>query len=288
MKTGEFTFNSNGLMLWYKVSGKGPVCVIPTAGWGPSSELYFETMTEMEEYFTMVYLDTRGSGRSEKPASPQDYTYEQFTADFDALRQHFGLETMIMMGHSQGGMHAINYALHYPNHCTGLILLNTLPAFDEFYKNEMQKNMMLRENESWFGEAMAAFANENPCQSSEEFAEFIETILPFYFVDIEVSQNYGKKVSAATFSVEASKGQAAVQLEINLLDEVHKINIPTLLITGEEDFICPPIQSERIAERIENSKVIIIPNAGHFPWFEQKDDFYQSLVPAAREMNFIQ
>lgn len=64
---GAYTARINGLNLWYKISGTGPVCIAPTPGWGPGSDLYFRTLTPLEELFTLVYLDTRGSGRSEKP-----------------------------------------------------------------------------------------------------------------------------------------------------------------------------------------------------------------------------
>ncbi len=63
--TGEFTVRLNGLNLWHKVCGVGPVCLLPTPGWGPSSDLYYHTLGRLETLFTVVYLDTRGTGRSE-------------------------------------------------------------------------------------------------------------------------------------------------------------------------------------------------------------------------------
>src|SRR5216683_8286267 len=54
---GEFTAELNGLKLWYKVSGNGPVCLIPTPAWGPSSDLWFRTLKPLENTFTIVYLD---------------------------------------------------------------------------------------------------------------------------------------------------------------------------------------------------------------------------------------
>jgi proline iminopeptidase len=93
VRQGQFTAQINGLKLWYKVSGDGPVCIIPIPGWGPSSELYFLNLTPLEEMFTMVYLDTRGTGRSQRPEL-NEYTMSSFVADIEGLRSHLGVETM--------------------------------------------------------------------------------------------------------------------------------------------------------------------------------------------------
>ena len=112
ISNGQFTTQINGLKLWYKVSGNGPVCILPTPGWGPSSELYFINLTPLEEMFTMVYLDTRGTGRSQRPEL-NEYTMSNFVADIEGLRRHLGVESMWLMGHSDGGPMILNYAFKY-------------------------------------------------------------------------------------------------------------------------------------------------------------------------------
>ncbi|MBN2010711.1 alpha/beta fold hydrolase [candidate division KSB1 bacterium] len=49
-----------------------------------------------------MYLDTRGSGRSERPVLTA-YTMHNFVADLESLRSHLGVKTMWLMGHSEGG-----------------------------------------------------------------------------------------------------------------------------------------------------------------------------------------
>ena len=70
---GEGRFVSNdGLSLWYKVSGQGPALLVPTPGWGASSDQHMKSMTPLEKDFTVIYFDTRGSGRSEAPKKTPD------------------------------------------------------------------------------------------------------------------------------------------------------------------------------------------------------------------------
>src|SRR5512143_613193 len=122
LDSGDFTAELNGLRLWYKVSGSGPVCLMPNPAWGPSSDLYFMTMKDLEKTMTMVYLDCRGTGRSQHAAKPTDYGWDQLVADLGALRAHLGQEKVWIAGHSEGGSLALRYACRHPDRVSGLLI----------------------------------------------------------------------------------------------------------------------------------------------------------------------
>ena len=88
LQPGEFKTTLNGLDLWYRVSGRGPACLCPSPAWGPSSDYLFRSLEPLDELFTMVYLDTRGTGRSQRPEAPEAYDWAHLTADVEALRRH--------------------------------------------------------------------------------------------------------------------------------------------------------------------------------------------------------
>jgi proline iminopeptidase len=115
LTNGEFTTKLNGLNLWYKVSGSGPVALFPAPGWGASGDLYIRSLKPLEKFFTVVYLNTRGSGRSQRPATLKEYRFADFTADLDALRQHLQQERVWLIGHSLGGVQILQYAVAHPN-----------------------------------------------------------------------------------------------------------------------------------------------------------------------------
>jgi pimeloyl-ACP methyl ester carboxylesterase len=73
---------------------------------------------------TLVFYDHRCNGRS---AGPEicTMTWENLVADADALRQALGFEEWAVLGHSFGGMVALEYALRYPDRLTHLILVDT-------------------------------------------------------------------------------------------------------------------------------------------------------------------
>lgn len=278
LKHGEFTARLNGLNLWFKISGQGPPCILPTPGWGPSSELYFLSLTPLEEHLTMIYLDTRGSGRSQKPERSTDYTLADFSADIEALRQHLGLQKAWIMGHSRGGIHALHYALHHPTACIGLLLLDPSAERDDYAATDAHTRMEQRRNEPWYERARQAFDDRTLPPDDAAFAHKMGEFLEFYFYDLANMERAASVFSAISFSVAARKGaQDSIAGQYGLLERLSAIDLPTLIVVGEDDFICSPLQAERIHQRIAGSRLQILPQAGHFPWLEQPEAFFAAV-----------
>ncbi len=283
ISNGEFTAQINGLRLWYKVSGTGPVCIHPTPGWGPSSDLYFLKLKPLESTFTMVYLDTRGSGRSEQPEL-NEYAMKDFVADLEGLRKHLGVETIWLMGHSDGGPMILNYAFEYSNHVDGMILVDA-PVGSMSNSNERIQRMQLRKAEPWFDDAFKAFQKMPTTQ--KEFEIYINSILPFFFssiANLEKNRDVFAKTSLS-FHAQRGRGQSD-QSSADLATFLPVMKIPTLIIVGNDDFICTPSAAESLHTQIPYSKLIIIQNAGHFPWLEQPMLFFESVRTFAFESNY--
>jgi proline iminopeptidase len=274
----EAIVNTQGLKLWYKVSGSGPVCIMPTPGWGPSSEMYFQTLTPLEERFTLVYLDTRGTGHSERPRQASDYTYDQFAADVDTLRQQLGGGRIWLMGHSEAGRHALYYALQYPDHCAGLILLDAVSFQDEQSHLDMEARLRERQHEPWFDRTYQAFTSQEIPESDAALTTLTQTILPFYYYDIANIKLNAVHHAATSMSVDAFKGAAQCQWnKTNLMSRLKEIQVPTLVMVGSHDFICSPLHAHRLHLGISGSKLILIEKAGHFPWVEQPVQFFSKV-----------
>ncbi|HUI10831.1 MAG TPA: alpha/beta hydrolase [Bacteroidota bacterium] len=271
IREGEFTADINGLKLWYKVSGSGPVCILPTPGWGPSSDLYFLKMKPLESIFTMIYLDTRGSGRSERP-DPHAYTMHDFVADIEGLREHIGAESVWLMGHSDGGRMILNYTAVHGEHVRGLILVDS-PVRDTSQGRDRERRMLLRKNEPWFDSAYSAFHRMPTTQ--KEFDAYIRSMSPFFFSSIgnlEKNRDVFEKVTLS-FDAQMGEGQSD-QSSVGLASFLPGMKTPALVIVGNDDFICPPPASEYLHREIDRSKLLIIQNAGHFPWLEQPEQFF--------------
>jgi proline iminopeptidase len=290
---GEFTAELNGLKLWFKVSGTGPVCLMPTAAWGPSSDMCFRTLRPLEKTFTVVYLDTRGTGRSQRAATTKEYTWEHLVADLDALRAHLGQEKVWLMGHSEGGMYVLHYACTHPQRVNGLILLDTAAVWDEQADKDIMSRMQRRRDQPWFAEAMKAiqqgvfsergFFSGETVKSDEDLIAQVKASTPLYWSDPANIAPHAADFEAGSMSATAFRGSIdSHRLPFDLREPLQRVTAPALIVVGDDDFICSPFAAKRLHLCLPNSKLLVIEKAGHFPWLEQPEAFFSD-VPAFLE-----
>jgi len=184
LKPGEHTAQINGVKLWYKVSGTGPVCLMPSPPWGLSSDVYIKTLNPMEKIFTMVYLDSRACGRSDPAPSPTQYTWADLDADLDGLRAHLGQEKVWVMGHSEGAMAALHYACKHPTRINGAVLLSVGGISGKDFGRTDDAFLAAREGDPRFAEAVKVTRQRDDLpKNSAALAKFLKAQLPLYWYD---------------------------------------------------------------------------------------------------------
>jgi proline iminopeptidase len=112
-----------GISLFTKVVGEGYPLVLMHGGPGMDHSVLLPLLP-CADAFTLVFYDHRCNGRSDC-ADVTSMTWENLTADADALRQTLGFEQWAVLGHSFGGMVALEYALRYPDSLSHLLLMDT-------------------------------------------------------------------------------------------------------------------------------------------------------------------
>src|SRR3954471_21062202 len=150
---------ADGRTLSYRREGEGPLLVCHPGGPGFSSR-YFGDLAGLGESFTLILFDPRGTGGSDRPADPRAYTTEDYLADLDELREHLGLERMLLLGHSHGGVVAAAYASAHPGRVDRLVLASTLARFAKEQEHAMESAMDAKAGEPWYADARAALEDE--------------------------------------------------------------------------------------------------------------------------------
>ena len=274
---GEYTAELNGLKHWYRVSGKGPVCLMPSPAWGASSDLYFRTLKQLEKYFTVVYLDSRGCGRSARPQTAKEYTWDLLVSDLDALRAHLKQEKVWLMGHSEGGIEAVHYACNHPGRVAGLVLLAASAAVGPTDDLAAFMRVSKRKDEPWFAEAMKV-QRAGPPKTDAGMAAGMEKMLPAYWANPGRIEKYKADFAAATMSAAAFAARVdSKRQHFDLTAELEKVTAPALVVVGDRDFICPPHMSRTLHVGLERSKLMVLEDCGHFPWLEQAEVFEAQL-----------
>ncbi|HYO21312.1 MAG TPA: alpha/beta hydrolase [Flavisolibacter sp.] len=125
-KDSTFYFTtSDHVKLYVRIAGRGKPCLFVHGGPG-STSYYYEAMAGapiIERQMQMIYYDQRGAGRSDSAAN-RDYSLKRMLQDMDELRQHLGIHTWSVMGHSFGGIIITNYALQYAKKISALFYIN--------------------------------------------------------------------------------------------------------------------------------------------------------------------
>jgi proline iminopeptidase len=271
----------DGRKLAYKRTGSGPTLVCHGGGPGFSS-LYLGDLGGLDERLELILLDPRGTGGSDRPADPRAYAIDDYVDDLEALRRHIGLERIDLLGHSHGGVVAIAYAARHPERVERLILASTLARWGPEHQAAFEAGVAARIGEPWYADAKAALEAEQAGDftTDEEMEELAVREFPFYFA------RFGNEERAYVETLRADSTNSdtlryfneEIWVTFDLRPDLERISAPTLVITGAEDFITGPVPAAEIEQGLADVSKVIIPNCGHFSFFEAPEAFCEAVV----------
>ena len=239
----------NDTDLFYVTTGEGLPCLVMHGGLGIDHTYLHPALDPLGDKLHLVYYDHRGNGRSGRPPK-HTMTLAQFAADAEKLAQHLGFDRVAVIGHSYGGYIALEFALRYPNRLSHLILFDTAPVpvfnyFDEILENARQMGA----TDEMILSLQSDYATD------EEMRQGMETIQPLYF------KNFVPEIAKSLFEntiLNVDGGATEGELKAyNMVPRLNEIQIPTLILVGRYDFICPPSQAQILHNGIANSKLVI-------------------------------
>jgi pimeloyl-ACP methyl ester carboxylesterase len=272
---------SDGRTLTYRHMGAGPILVCHPGGPGFSSS-YFADLAGLWERFTLVMLNPRGTGGSDRPKDSRAYQIDDYVADVEELRTHLNQEQMLLLGHSHGGVVAQAYAAAHPDRVRRLVLASTLARFGPENEAAMRAGMDRRSGQPWYPDAVAALEEEQEAKftTDQQLHDLFFREFPLYFA------RYGEAEAGYADTLRADTINAATLLLFNreifntfdLRDELTSITAPTLVITGDDDFICGPMCAAEISAAIPGAKEVIVGDSGHMLFIEQPQAFHDEVA----------
>jgi proline-specific peptidase len=257
--------------LHVEVLGEGYPLVLMHGG--PGADMYsMLPFRQCAEEFTLIFYDHRCNGRS-TVAPVSSMTWENLTADADALREKLGFERWAVLGHSFGGHVALEYALRYPDKLSHLILLDS--GGDSRWSQENAPRLVA---ERGYGAKKAELVRR---WLNGEF-EPREMVPIFWRIGDAYSHtpglraliHLGREIADGAWRsrmLAAPLIFAGSQLlkGWTVMDRLNEISVPTLVIAGRDDFIFPPEHQAELHAGIAGSRLRIIERAGHNPHSER-------------------
>jgi len=250
-----------GISLFVKVTGKGDPLLLMHGGPGVDHTT-MSPFKALAGQHTLVFYDHRCNGRSDGlPVTSM--TFENLTADAEALRLALGFDRWAILGHSFGGMVALEYALRYPQNLSHLILADTC-GDTRWVQQKAPEVLAGRGYDEATVELARRFFNGqiNPDEMMPAMMKFGSA----YYHDINFLQLILQVLAGLRMK---QKPEALIFAFGNILkgwsvmDRLGEINVPTLVMAGRYDFQFPPEHQEELAAGIADSRLIIIDNAGH-------------------------
>jgi proline iminopeptidase len=283
--------DANGVMIYYVAVGRGEPLMIVHGGPGASHDYFFPYLLPLARHNRLIFIDERGSGRSEKLEDPAGYTVENMVGDVEAVRQALNLGKISLLGHSYGGVLAQAYALKYQKNLTHLILASTFSSaaalnqvfvhIKEKMPPELRDRINRMEAEGLFGHGLDY--QKNRYTNEYEVAAWGEGYFPYLYQN-RPDPNYdpvaGGNISWDLYrEMWGSHGEYVVDgnlKSVEYTERLASIKVPTLILVGDHDE-CDPSLSEAMRAKIVGSKMVVLPKAGHMTFVDQPKMFVEAV-----------
>lgn len=274
IRGAKIYFDIAGMQLAPKGSDfvERPVLFLLHGGPGGDHLRYKQYSLELQDVAQLVFIDHRGCGRSKKTKS-SDYTLENNIQDVEALRKHLGLERICLLGTSYGGVVAQGYALCYPQALEKLILVATSPS----YRFLAEAKHYLQVHGAPQQIALAKHLWNGSFKNLRQTERFFESMQTMYSVTKPKNKPVATTVKTVWSYEALNQGFGGFLREFDFIPKLKKIVCPTLVLAGQNDWICSPLQAKTIAKHIPNAQLQIFKNCGHSISIDAHDRYIKAI-----------
>jgi proline iminopeptidase len=265
----------NGLDLFYAEEGAGLPCFLLHGGPGMDHEMFVPWLSPLAASAHLFYPDFRGNGRSQR-IPPGQFSIAAAVDDLEALRQMLGLEQIALLGHSFGGFVALSYALTHPAYVSHLIISCSAPSHDFRWSSRERIGSFLAAHPSL--EPAPALPASDPDDAPLRLQVF--QWLPLYFATYtaevkQIAEDWATRTRyASALYAEWFTNQEPLY---DLRPRLSELQMPTLILVGGHDRICPVDQARLMSQNIPRSRLVIFENCGHMPQMEVPAEYRECL-----------
>ncbi|HPH94392.1 MAG TPA: alpha/beta hydrolase [Anaerolineaceae bacterium] len=264
----------NGLEVHYKIAGQGQPVMILLHGFGASTFSWNKVMPGLAQYGTVIAYDRPAFGLTERPMPGEwqgesPYSLSSQVSLLMGLMDQLGIEKAILIGHSAGGAVALQTALDNPARVQALVLVDAAvygggnrSGLLGFLFNTPQ----LQRLGPWFVRAIASSGEDTIRQAWHDPSRITTDVIAGYRKPLQV-ENWDRALWE--FTLASKPGDMPSRL--------NEIQMPTLVLTGDDDRIVPTAQGLRLGKEIPGATLQVIPNCGHIPHEETPQLFMLAL-----------
>lgn len=284
IEEGYFT-GADQVKLFYRKLGTAHDFVVFLHG-GPGASIsdggYL--MEPLARRHTLIMYDQRGGGRSDLVQQPDLLTVDAYVRDLEALRQHFGIERMSLVGLSWGSGLAAYYAEAHPDRVVRIVFLDPMPPANKPYVQERDEKMVsllskedLARLQEFDKQMETAPDDKLPALCREHDRIFLRLYL-FHPERLEGSAWDMCNSSPAALRNSATVFKAVITSlgDFDLRPMLSRLKVPALVIEGEKTNV--PLDATREwAKSPPDARLLLIPDAGHAAFVDQTDAVLEAI-----------
>jgi proline-specific peptidase len=273
-----------GFRSWYRVVGdlaqsgpaKFPLLVLHGGPGGPSD--YLQPLEELADTGRpIIFYDQLGCGNSDQPNDPSLWSVEFFLEELATVRQELGLDHIHLLGHSWGGMLAMEYALTQAVGLASLILASSPASIPQWIAEanrlrrdlpqEVEQTLRHHEeagttNDPAYEEAMQVFYQRHVCRLDPWPEPWMRALAKLMANPEVYNTMFGPSEFHATGTLK----------EWDIRDRLGEIELPTLVTSGRYDEATPAI-AETVHRGIAGSEWVIFEQSSHMAHLEEEDEY---------------
>ena len=283
--------DANGVLIYYKSLGRGTPLLVVHGGPGASHDYFLPYLLPLARHHRVVFIDERGSGRSQKLEDARLYTVENMVEDVEAVRRALNLGKVALLGHSYGGVLAQAYGLKYPAGLSKLLLCSTFSSTKELNRvfermkekmpRELRERIEKAEKEGLFGHGKDY--EKNRYTADYMIAAWGEGYFP-YLYQRRPDANFDPVANGIMAwdlyrEMWGSHGEYVIDgnlVSVEYTDRLSSIRVPTLITAGDHDESDPSL-ARAMHEKIAGSKLVIFPESGHMTFVDQPSMFLRTV-----------
>ena len=251
----------------------------PGGGTNPKQRQFFDP-----KHYQIILFDQRGCGQSKPLGETNGNTTQNLLSDMEAIRKHFDIKCWIIFGGSWGSALALAYATQYPETIKALILRGI------FLSRKTELDWFLIEVKAFFPEAHQTLVDYLTDDKRDDLIKNYSELV--FSSDLKISgpasiawnrfesgllkllpqaeenktltdEDIQNEIARARVQLHYIKDQCFIDGE-KILKEVKQLkDIPTTIIQGRYDMVCPPITAYELYQCMPHANFIMVPDAGH-------------------------
>lgn len=247
----------NGARIHYEDSGHGEQTIVFAHGLLMDGRMFEAQLAAFSDRYRCITFDFRGQGRSE--VTPDGYDLDSLTEDAASLIESLGVAGCHFAGLSMGGFVAMRLAARRPELLSSLILFGT--SAEPEPAGNLPRYRLLKLIARWLGPGLVA-------------GQIMPILFGRKFLRDEHRRDekalWRKRISA-NHKIGITRAVSGVIFREGIMAELDRIEMPTLVLVGEQDVATVPAEAERIHAGIRGSKLVVIPGAGHSSVIEESE-----------------